>query len=87
MLTLAIHLRTMQMFNHSAHNLCARVPFFADHEAFAEFYSANESDYDAVVERIIGKIGPQSINLAQIMQAVAAKCATLPLLMQERHYC
>jgi DNA-binding ferritin-like protein len=78
MLPLIVHLRTMQLFNHSAHNLCARVPFFADHDAFAGFYSEAESAYDSVVERLIGKVGPQSLNLAQIIQSVAQKCQGLP---------
>jgi hypothetical protein len=68
----------MQLFNHSAHNLCGRVPFFADHEAFAAMYVEHESAYDSVVERLIGKVGPQSLNLSQIVQGVATKCASLP---------
>ena len=37
----------MQIFAHTAHNLCARVPFFQDHEFFSDTYTALEGDYDS----------------------------------------
>jgi len=78
MVQLLVQLRSMQLFNHSAHNLCGRVPFFADHEAFGSFYPEHETAYDSVAERLIGKVGPQGLNLAQLIQQVSAKCAGLP---------
>jgi DNA-binding ferritin-like protein len=60
---LAVHLRAMQIYAHTAHNLCARVPFFQDHAFFADTYSALEDDYDSVIERIIGTKGEQATGL------------------------
>jgi DNA-binding ferritin-like protein len=77
-LQIAIQLRAMQMFYHSAHHLSSRVAFFSDHEAFGAFYEACNLGFDNVMERMIGLHGPQSAALNPILQAVAQKCATLP---------
>lgn len=77
-LKIAIQLRAMQMFYHSAHHLSSRVAFFVDHEAFGSFYEACDSGFDGIMERTIGLHGPQVGALNPILQAVAQKCATLP---------
>lgn len=73
MLELAIHLRAMQLFAHSAHHLCGRVAFFGDHEALGEFYSELDSAYDRVAERIVGSQGPEALPLHTIAAQVAQK--------------
>lgn len=73
---LLIHLRTMQLFYHNAHNLCKGSLFFADHAAFGDFYAAAEADYDSVAERMIGK--GQTIDLLSVIKGVYTKCKTLP---------
>lgn len=78
MIQLLIHLRAMQLFAHSAHNLTARIPFFQDHEFFGEVYPQHESDYDGVAERTIGLMGEQSLALAPIIQGVLAKLQAAP---------
>lgn len=75
---LLILLRSMQLFNHSAHHLVARAPFAADHELFGSFYSELDGEYDSVAERAIGKLGPEAANLGQIVAGVAAKLHGVP---------
>jgi len=72
---LAILCRAMQLFYHNCHNLCARVPFFTDHEAFAEFYSTLESTYDSVIERMLGL--DVVIDLVVIQELAVAKLKSL----------
>lgn len=57
MKNVAILLRALQFYAHSAHNLAKGSTFFEDHEFFGELYPAYESDYDSVVERMIGLEG------------------------------
>lgn len=75
---LLIQLRAMQLFAHSAHNLCARVPFFQDHDFFGSAYSAHESEYDNVAERQIGLFGEMDLALGPLASAVAAKLQPCP---------
>lgn len=58
---LVILLRSINLYAHSAHNLCGRIPFFQDHEFFAEIYNNADSAYDDVIERMIGLYGEASI--------------------------
>jgi len=78
MQALLIHLRAMNLFAHSAHNLVGRVPFHQDHEFFGEIYPIFNSDYDDVAERIIGLFGESSLNINDILSKVLAKVQTLP---------
>jgi DNA-binding ferritin-like protein len=73
MQNLLICLRALQIIAHHYHNVCGKIAFHQDHEFFGEVYSAAESDYDSVIERIIGKDGVQAINLDQILSQVSAK--------------
>lgn len=52
---LATLYRHAQLYAHMAHNLAKGSTFFEDHEFFGEAYSAYESAYDSVVERMIGQ--------------------------------
>jgi len=51
---LATLLRFMQLYTHNAHNLLGGPTFFQDHEFLGELYPVYETDYDNVVERVIG---------------------------------
>lgn len=75
---LLIHLRAMNIFAHSAHNLVARTPFHSDHLFFGDTYEALDADYDAVIERMIGLYGEEGAELSSIMAAVAQKLAGVP---------
>ena len=74
---LALH-RAMQMFAHSAHNLCARALFHQDHEFFGDLYGAAEGRYDSIAEKIIGTQGEDKLALQQIMAAVSQKLQNAP---------
>ena len=74
----AIQLRAMQLFSHSAHNLCSRVVFLQDHSFFGDVYPALESDYDSVVERIIGTRDESLVRLQDILQGVSLKLQAAP---------
>lgn len=76
MLQSLAHLRFMNLFYHQAHNTAARVPFFADHEAFGSFYAEMDSDYDSVAERMIGK--GMDFTLEEVMMPVMEKMSNLP---------
>ena len=78
MLELAVILRAMQLFSHSAHHLCARTPFHQDHEFFSSVYQAAEDGYDSVIERIIGLYGEDSVELNRIVAEVASKLQNCP---------
>lgn len=70
---LLAHLRAMQLFAHAAHNLVNGPSFAPDHEFFGSAYSKHESDFDDVVERIIGLYGEQHVDFAGLtMQAAKA---------------
>lgn len=59
-------LRAGQLYSHHAHNNCQGSTFMQDHDFFGSVYPALESDYDSVVERIIGSTGKEfdSISLS-----------------------
>lgn len=75
---LLIHLRAMNLFSHSAHNLVARVPFHSDHNFFGEVYEELNGEYDGVAERTIGLMGEGPLRLQDIMAGVSAKLAAAP---------
>ena len=78
MLELAVLLRSMQLFSHSAHHLCARTPFHQDHAFFGDVYPAMEDAYDSIIERIIGLYGEDSVELNRIVSEVAQKLQNCP---------
>lgn len=86
MIELLACLRALQLFTHHAHNLCARVAFFSDHEFFGEVYGEAESDYDSVIERIIGKKGEvPELELGSFMSKVTAKLSGAPSIGQKEN--
>lgn len=80
---IVIILRCLQLFAHNAHNTVARVIFFQDHEFLNEVYTAAETDYDSVIERIIGLFGSESINLNEIQVMAVQKLNKLPTQVKE----
>lgn len=75
---LLIHLRTLALFAQNAHNLAKGPLFLQDHCFLGEIYTAAQSDYDSVVERIIGTMGAKHIDLKEIMDGVSKQIASLP---------
>lgn len=76
---LAILLRSINLYAHSAHNLCARVVFFQDHEFFNEIYTVADSAYDDVIERMIGLQGEGSVpSLSEQLEAIHQIVSQLP---------
>lgn len=76
---LAILLRAINLYAHSAHNLCGRVPFFQDHEFFLELYEAADDAYDDVIERMIGLYGEDSVpSLPEQLEALHQLMSSLP---------
>lgn len=73
------HLRALNLYAHHAHNMCARVPFFQDHDVLAEIYAKADSDYDSVIERIIGTKGTEGLDLSAIVAASLQKLQSMPM--------
>lgn len=71
------HLRAMQLFAHAAHNLVNGPSFAPDHEFFGSAYSVHESDFDDLVERIIGKYGEQHVDFAGLTMQAAKMLASM----------
>lgn len=78
MLQLVILFRSMQMFSHSAHLLCARTVFFQDHEFFGSVYGQAEGYFDSLSERMIGSGQEEQLKLQSVMSAVTQKLASAP---------
>lgn len=76
---LLILLRSINLYAHQAHNICARIPFFQDHEFFNEVYTNADSAYDDVIERMIGLYGEESIpSLPEQLVAISQIIEQLP---------
>lgn len=75
---LQILLRSLQLYAHQAHNLCARIVFHQDHEMFAEIYTKAESDYDSITERAIGLSGEEAVcSLQELLQGCFSKLSSI----------
>lgn len=68
-MNLATLLRLMQFYAHIAHNKLGGETFFQDHAFLGELYAGYESDYDDVVERMIG-LG-EKVDLIEIHKKAA----------------
>lgn len=73
-----VHLRTMQMFAQTAHQLVARGPFHSDHAFFGDAYEAAADAYDSVAERIIGLMGEEALKPQTILLEVNEKLKMAP---------
>lgn len=69
----------MQLFAHAAHNLVNGPSFAPDHEFFGGAYAQHETDFDNVVERIIGLYGEQHIDFAAVTMDAAKALASMKL--------
>jgi DNA-binding ferritin-like protein len=86
MIELLACLRALQLFTHHAHNLCARTVFLQDHDFFGSVYPEAESDYDSLIERIIGTKGEVSeLELNSLMSAVMSKLSGAPSVGQKEN--
>jgi DNA-binding ferritin-like protein len=70
---IAIQLRTMHLFIHTAHNLVKGPLFFADHEVLGDFYKRIAKDYDSIIEAAIVMEGPEAANLHEQMKGMYKK--------------
>lgn len=52
--SIATFLRFKQLLAHNIHNTTFGPSFFADHAFFGDFYEQASSQYDSVIERMIG---------------------------------
>jgi DNA-binding ferritin-like protein len=73
-----VHLRAMQMFAQTAHQLVARAPFHSDHKFFGNAYEASATDYDGVAERILGLMGEDALRPQTILMEVSEKLKMAP---------
>jgi DNA-binding ferritin-like protein len=78
---LAVSFRTLQFFAHNCHNLAKMVAFFADHDYLGDLYSKYESEYDSIVERMIGKNMP--IDLVETQSQAADRLKMLPAVFKD----
>jgi DNA-binding ferritin-like protein len=78
MLKLAILFRAMQLFAHSAHNLCHGSTFHEDHAFFGDAYGKFEGYYDSIIERLIGFGYESHLDLSQIIKEVSSKLEEAP---------
>lgn len=53
-MNLATLLRYMQFYSHMAHNLLGGNTFFQDHSFLGDLYLGYESDFDSIIERMVG---------------------------------
>jgi DNA-binding ferritin-like protein len=68
----AIILRALQLYAHNAHNLAKGKTFLQDHEFLGELYPAYESEYDSLIERMIGLGEEPDLNDITTQAATAA---------------
>lgn len=76
MIEAAILLRNKQLVVHNMHNNASKVAFLADHDYLGEIYGKAESQYDGIIERLIGLGQTPDLNSVQIQ--AAQKLAALP---------
>lgn len=75
--SIATQLRALQFLAHRAHNMVKGPNFFADHDFLGELYTAYESAFDSVIERIIG-LGEESAGIAKINKVAADMSSVVP---------
>ena len=78
MLQLAILFRAMQLFSHSAHNLCKGKTFHEDHSFFGDAYGKFEGYYDSIIERLIGFGYESHLDLGDISLGISKKLMGAP---------
>jgi DNA-binding ferritin-like protein len=78
MLELAVLFRSMQLFAHSAHNLCKGKTFHEDHSFFGDSYGKFEGYYDSIIERLIGFGYEDHLDISFIAVELSKKLAGAP---------
>lgn len=76
---LAILLRKMQLTAHNAHNMVSGELFMQDHDYLGELYPIYETEYDSIIERIIGLYGRDSLDLNAITMSAVQKLMQYPV--------
>lgn len=82
---IAVLLRTMQLYSHNSHNLVKGSLFFQDHDFLGELYPKYESEYDSLIERMLGLGIDFDILLIQIEAVEQLK--SLPSNFNENKEC
>lgn len=77
MIETAMLLRSKQLAVHNMHQLASKVAFLADHEYLGDVYGKAESQYDSVIERMIGLGTTPDLNTIQI-QAAQKSASVIP---------
>ena len=85
MLQLAVLFRAMQLFAHSAHNLCYGPTFHEDHSFFGDSYGKFEGYYDSIIERLVGFGYESHLDLSQIMIEISSKLQGSPSVGATNH--
>jgi DNA-binding ferritin-like protein len=80
---IAIKLRAMDFYYHTAHNLVKGTVFYQDHEALAEYYTTISSDYDCVIERAINLEGDSVAELKSQLKNVYNELKDIPNSVKE----
>jgi DNA-binding ferritin-like protein len=75
---LAILLRSMQLYTQNAHNLVDKGLFFQDHDFLGGLYETYDTEYDSIVERMIGLTDSSVVNLMEIQVAAINLIRSLP---------
>jgi DNA-binding ferritin-like protein len=78
MLQLAVLFRALQLFSHSAHNLCSGNTFHEDHAFFGSIYGQFEGYYDSIIERLIGFGYESHLELGGLISEVSKKLVGAP---------
>jgi DNA-binding ferritin-like protein len=79
MLELAILVKCLELYSHSAHHIVARAVFIPDHEMLGSIYSKMNGDYDNIIERFVGLKGSEALDEQAVLVAAVQKCGTHPL--------
>lgn len=78
---LAILFKILNLYAHAGHNLVSKAVFMPDHEMLADLYAAYDSEYDAIIERMMGL--DQPVDITGINVKACQVFATLPLTLSE----
>lgn len=78
---IAIIFKALNLYAHAAHNLASKSLFLQDHDFLAELYDKYDSEYDSVIERMIG-LG-QPVDLKEINREAVDLFASLDLTVSE----
>lgn len=84
---LAVLLRKMQLAAHNFHNTVTGEDFMQDHSHLGDLYPAYESEYDSIIERIIGLYGRDSLDLIAIQISAVEQLKQYPAKCESNTQC